>query len=57
MQLSYRGVKYNAPARNIALEDGDTACYRGVSYRVKKAVGNLQGGSISGLKYRGARVR
>lgn len=56
MQLSYRGVKYNAPARNIALEDGDTACYRGVSYRIKKAVGNLNS-SISGLKYRGAQVR
>lgn len=56
MQLSYRGVKYTAPARNIALEDGDTACYRGVSYRVKKAVGNLRT-PVSGLTYRGAQVR
>lgn len=56
MQLSYRGVKYTAPARNITLEDGDTACYRGVSYRVKKAVGNHQP-AVSGLTYRGVRVR
>lgn len=56
MQLSYRGVKYTVPERNVAVEDGDTVCYRGASYRVKKAVGNLQG-SVSGLKYRGAQVR
>lgn len=56
MQLSYRGVKYNAPARNVAVEDGDVVCYRGASYRMKKAVGNARG-FVSGLKYRGAQVR
>ena len=56
MQLSYRGVKYTVPERNVAVQDGDAVCYRGVSYRLKKAVGNLHG-SISGLKYRGAQVR
>ena len=56
MQLSYRGVKYTTPERNVAVEDGDLACYRGASYRVKKAVGNLSG-AVRGLKYRGAQVR
>ncbi|MGD1950805.1 MAG: DUF4278 domain-containing protein [Leptolyngbyaceae cyanobacterium] len=56
MQLSYRGVKYTVPERNVAVEDGDIARYRGVSYRVKKAVGHLQG-HVHGLKYRGAQVR
>lgn len=56
MQLSYRGVKYTAPARNVAVEDGELACYRGASYRVKKTVGNLHN-AVRGLKYRGAQVR
>ena len=56
MQLSYRGVKYTAPERTVTVVDGDTACYRGASYRVKKAVGH-RNGVISGLKYRGAQVR
>ena len=56
MQLSYRGVKYTAPERSVNVEEGDLVCYRGVSYRVKKAVGNVQG-SVQGLKYRGAEVR
>ncbi|MBT9317348.1 DUF4278 domain-containing protein [Leptothoe spongobia] len=56
MQLSYRGVKYTAPERNVAVEDGDLVCYRGASYRVKKAVGNLNN-TVTGLKYRGAQVR
>ena len=56
MQLSYRGVKYTVPERNVVVEDGDVVCYRGASYRVKKAVGSVQA-SVPGLKYRGARVR
>ncbi|NEP60307.1 MAG: DUF4278 domain-containing protein [Symploca sp. SIO2G7] len=56
MQLSYRGVKYVVSERNVATEAGDSACYRGVSYRMRKAAGNLHG-SISGLKYRGVQVR
>ncbi|MBT9313642.1 DUF4278 domain-containing protein [Leptothoe kymatousa] len=56
MQLSYRGVKYTVPQRNVTVEDGDTACYRGASYRVKKAVGAAHS-TISGLRYRGAQVR
>ncbi len=56
MQLSYRGVKYTVSDRNVAVKDGDVACYRGVSYRVKKATDNVQG-SVHGLKYRGAQVR
>ena len=56
MQLSYRGVKYTVPERNVAVEDGDVACYRGASYRVKKAVGNVRT-AARGLKYRGAQVR
>mgnify|MGYP001792196113 FL=1 len=56
MQLSYRGVKYTAPERNVVVEDGDLVCYRGVSYRMKKTVGNAQG-SVHGLTYRGAQVR
>lgn len=56
MQLSYRGVKYTVPQRNVTVEDGDTVCYRGASYRVKKAVGNTHA-VISGLRYRGAQVR
>lgn len=56
MQLSYRGVKYTAPERNVAVEDGDVVCYRGVSYRMKKTAGHTQG-SVRGLKYRGAQVR
>ncbi|MEA5465525.1 DUF4278 domain-containing protein [Leptothoe sp. PORK10 BA2] len=56
MQMSYRGVKYTVSNRNIAVEDSDVACYRGASYRMKKAVGHVQG-FVSGLKYRGAQVR
>ena len=56
MQLSYRGVKYTAPESHVTVEDGDVACYRGASYRVKKAVGTLNR-AVSGLKYRGAQVR
>ncbi|MEM9805407.1 MAG: DUF4278 domain-containing protein [Cyanobacteria bacterium P01_D01_bin.56] len=56
MQLSYRGVKYTVPERNITVENGDVACYRGASYRTKKVVGNVQA-NVSGLRYRGAQVR
>lgn len=56
MQLSYRGVKYTVPEHNVTVEDGDKACYRGASYRVKKAVG-LSHGRVQGLTYRGAQVR
>ncbi|MEM6255791.1 MAG: DUF4278 domain-containing protein [Cyanobacteria bacterium P01_D01_bin.156] len=56
MQLSYRGVKYTVPERNVTVENGDVACYRGASYRVKKVVGNAHG-TVSGLRYRGAQVR
>ncbi|MBX2865350.1 MAG: DUF4278 domain-containing protein [Leptolyngbyaceae cyanobacterium MAG.088] len=56
MQLSYRGVKYTVPERNVAVEDGDVVRYRGASYRVKKAVDHSHG-RMSGLTYRGAQVR
>lgn len=56
MQLSYRGVKYTVPERNVAVEDGDVVRYRGASYRLKKAVGNTHG-RTQGLTYRGAQVR
>lgn len=56
MQLSYRGVKYTVPERNVAVEDGDVARYRGASYRVKNAVGCAHS-HVHGLKYRGAQVR
>lgn len=56
MQLSYRGVKYSAPERSVAVEEGAQARYRGASYRVKQAAGQSSD-RVQGLTYRGAPVR
>ena len=58
MQLSYRGIKYNAPQSAVEVVDAQTtATYRGANYRVERASHGATQAHPEGLKYRGVIVR
>jgi len=58
MQLSYRGIKYNAPQSTVDVVDAETtATYRGANYRIKRANSAATQAHPEGLKYRGVVVR
>lgn len=58
MQLSYRGIKYNAPQSAVTVTDAETtATYRGANYKVKRATNTATQAHPEGLKYRGVVVR
>lgn len=58
MNLSYRGVKYEAAPATVKVVEGESlGCYRGATYRVKQATLKSDQSRVTGLKYRGATVR
>ena len=57
MQLSYRGVKYNANQSTAQVtETKDVGHYRGATYHIRRAVNIPARRSEDVLKYRGAIV-
>ena len=57
MQLSYRGVKYNAPAPAVQMtETKEVGQYRGATYHVRRAANAVARKTNDVLKFRGAIV-
>ena len=55
MQLSYRGVKYDAHKSTLKVTDtNEIGHYRGATYHVRRALGVPTCHSEDVLKYRGA---